>query len=57
MERMSTEFRGLSATDVSLRWSVIREICVIRDNLRFKHFSFHCYDCGGVSSAVMSSGN
>ena len=36
MERMSTEFGGLSATDISLRWSVIREICVIHNNPRFR---------------------
>ena len=36
MEWMSTEFGGLSATEISLRWSVIREICVIRDSDSFR---------------------
>lgn len=57
MERMSTEFGGLSATNMSIRWSVIREICVIRDNPRFGDFSFHCYGCGDVNIAAISSGN
>ena len=27
------------AIDITLRWSIIREICIIRDNPRFRQFA------------------